>query len=61
MTSVDALFTNVPLSRTVNISLDRIFNENQINTTLKKNKYWEVAEAGHLEEKNKLQEKADQR
>ena len=31
-----SLFTNVPLSRTVNIILDRIFNEKQINTTLTK-------------------------
>ena len=33
---VESLFTNVPLTRTVNIILDRIYNENQINTTLKK-------------------------
>ena len=33
---VELLFTNVPLAKTVNIILDRIYNGNQINTTLKK-------------------------
>ena len=33
---VVSLFTNVPLDRTVNIILDRVYNKNLINTTLKK-------------------------
>ena len=33
---VKSLFTNVPLKKTINIILDRIYNKQQINTTLKK-------------------------
>ena len=33
---VKSLFTNVPLKKTINIILDRIYNKNEINTTLKK-------------------------
>ena len=33
---VKSLFTNVPLKKTVNIILDRIYNKKLINTTLKK-------------------------
>ena len=33
---VKSLFTNVPLKKTINIIVDRIYNKQQINTTLKK-------------------------
>ena len=33
---VKSLFTNVPLKKTINIILDRIYNKNLINTSLKK-------------------------
>ena len=33
---VKSLFTNVPLKKTINIILDRIYNKKEINTTLKK-------------------------
>ena len=33
---VKSLFTNVPLKKTINIILDRIYNKKLINTTLKK-------------------------
>ena len=33
---VESLFTNLPLSRTINIILDRIYNENLFSTTLTK-------------------------
>ena len=33
---VKSLFTNVPLKKTVNIILDRIYNKKLLNTTLKK-------------------------
>ena len=33
---VKSLFTNIPLNKTINIILDKIYNENKILTTLKK-------------------------
>jgi hypothetical protein len=33
---IKSLFPNVPLKKTINIILDRIYNKNEINTTLKK-------------------------
>ena len=33
---IESLFTNVPLTRTVNIVLDRVYNKNLINTTFSK-------------------------
>ena len=33
---VTSLFTNVPLNRTVNIILDRVYNENLVMTNLRK-------------------------
>ena len=32
-----SLFTNVPLTRTINVILNRIYNEKLVNTTIKKN------------------------
>jgi hypothetical protein len=33
---VESLFTNVPLRRTINIILDRVYKQNLIDTTLRK-------------------------
>ena len=32
----DSLFTSIPLSRTINIILDRIYNQNLLTTNIKK-------------------------
>ena len=33
---VESLFTSIPLSRTINIILDRIYNQNLLKTNIKK-------------------------
>ena len=36
MVNIESLFTSIPLSRTVNIILDRIYNQNLLTTNIKK-------------------------